>query len=1223
MDQAVLSRSRPASPSTSSLAIRFEGALFAHHSLAVVNRELAACFADRGHRIDFTRVEPDAFQPRNGSHARLAEHLARPNRSASDVVIRHHWPPNFARSSNEKLIVIQPWEYGSLPRAWVEPIQRGVDEVWVPSTWVRETYLRAGIDSERVVVVPNGADTQRFHPGAVKRIFGTTKTLKFLFVGGALPRKGVHILLEAWKRAFDSSDDVALIVKDFGAGTVYAGQTLAALVRKAAATPGSAQIVYSDETLADHEMPGLFTGADVLVHPYLAEGFGLPIAEAMACALPVVVTGGGPALDFCDDVTTYLIPAREVRMSEARVGSIELLERGIVFEPDVDALAAILRDIARHPDRARAKGRLARQKIRAGFTWEHAADVALTRLALACTSGRAPLVVPSRGIDAAPTSLSAKPSNQAQSSARATTSRAEAIATTSTPVVGSSCSASSSLETPLVFGAAPFNWSGYARITRMLLPQLKAHGVVTGLQAYASDRAFLAAQSPQFLSGFRDLLSARPEDAVHVAFHPPVGWDGYRFFSNACVQNPTAIAHVGFTMFETDRLPSGWAEELSRLDRVMVPCRFNVETFVAAGVPREKIVLFQPGLDLSRFTRDVAKFELAGAPAFTFLSVFQWTKRKGWDVLLEAFVRAFRRSDDVRLVIRAYPGERKDPPLGTRIAEHLAALGVDPDEAPRIELIENFVSENDLPSLYAAADAYVLPTRGEGFGLPFLEAMAAGLPTIGTRWGGHLDFLDDDVGYTIPIDGLEPVDAEQTAENPYYEADHHWARPSVEHTSRLMRRVFEQRDEARAKGERARERVFAEWSAAHGAERFARIVEGIHADARKAPRRRSPSSAAVGAPIMWSGPLLDMSGYADEGRDFVMGLDAIGARVRSLPVAWGRAVPLSSTESEVLSRTSGAVLFEAGVAVHHGFGCTMKPVPGMLATVGRTMFETDRAPASWIEPLSLLDEVWVPSAWQKEGFVRSGLDAARVQVIHGTLDAQRFERLPSPLAVAGARSFNFLSIFDWSRRKGWDLLVRAFVESFRAGDDVALILKVHSSSGLQPREIQAKLRDFLRRELGRGNSPTPTILLLSESLSRDDLVRLYVRCDAYVMPSRGEGWGRPLLEAMAAGLPTIGTRFGGNQEFMDDENSFLVDASIVPVPDDAVKEQPLYAGHRWGEPDLSQLKDQLVRAHRDRAHARAVGAVARERALTRFDRRIVARDIVERVKRLSERSSKR
>jgi glycosyltransferase involved in cell wall biosynthesis len=741
----------------------------------------------------------------------------------------------------------------------------------------------------------------------------------------------------------------------------------------------------------------------------------------------------------------------------------------------------------------------------------------------------------------------------------------------------------------------------------MLLPALDAAGARASLQPYAVDRKFLEKLGPEALATWHDLLTRDAGDGVHVAFHPPVGWDGYRFLRNARAQNPRASAHVGYTMFETDRLPSKWAEELSEMDEVWVPCRFNLETFARAGVPESKLKLFQPGLDLEPFMHDVEPHPIAGRAAFTFLSVFQWTRRKGWDVLLEAFVRAFTRADDVRLVIRAYPGERKDPPIRERVAQHLRVLGLDPANAPDIVVIDEFVTEAQLPSLYAAADAYVLPTRGEGFGLPFLEAMAAGLPTIGTNWGGQLDFLDDDVGYLIDVDGLQPVDAEQTAENPYYEADHRWAMPSVAHTAALMRRVFEERDEAARRGARAKERVFAHWSAAAGARRFVDLARDLHARApQSGPRTRSLPATS---PVLWQGPLLGISGYADEGRDLVAGLDDLGVRLRIIAELWGENAPLDPVDIERLERLSSMTLFEPPVAVAHGFGGAAKRLESARATVCRTMFETDRAPASWVEPLNKMDEVWVPGRFQVEAFARAGVERSKLHVVHGTLDARRYATLPPPLAVEGRRSFNFLSVFDWSVRKGWDVLLRAWVEAFAPRDEVALILKVHSTLGLTSNDIRARIRAFVRDACGRDPDAIPPVLLVTSRTSRDEMTRLFTAADAYVMPSRGEGWGRPFVEAMACGLPVIATHFGSSLEFLDEETAFLADAREVEVPPEAVAEQPLFAGHRWGEPSVDHVTELLQRVRRDPRRARAVGAVARERVLARFDRGVVARTI--------------
>ncbi len=104
-----------------------------------------------------------------------------------------------------------------------------MDEVWVPSQFVRDTYITSGVPGEKVVVVPNGVNTDVFHPGKGREEirggeeYSPLSTLhsplyKFLFVGGTIARKGIDVLLDAYDRAFTAQDAVVLIIKDFGSG---------------------------------------------------------------------------------------------------------------------------------------------------------------------------------------------------------------------------------------------------------------------------------------------------------------------------------------------------------------------------------------------------------------------------------------------------------------------------------------------------------------------------------------------------------------------------------------------------------------------------------------------------------------------------------------------------------------------------------------------------------------------------------------------------------------------------------------------------------------------------------------------------------------------------------------------------------------------------------------------------------------------------------------------
>lgn len=361
--------------------VLWHGAFFARHSLALVNREIVLALMEGG-RFDIGVLHHGERSMDPAEDARFAR-LARaenllPRQPA--VTVRHFWPPDFARPASGRFVLVQPWEFGSLPKIWVSAIAEAVDEVWVPSHFVREEYLSSGVEGDRVHVVPNGVATERFHPGVEPMDLPTAKSFKFLFVGGTIARKGIDILLDAYVRAFTAKDDVALVIKDFGARSFYAGQGAAALIAAVKALPNAPEIVYLDEDLSESQLPGLYAACDCLVHPYRGEGFGLPIAEAMACGKPVVVTRYGAALDYATENNAFLVPAAVVRLSEKRVGDLETVDYPYWAEPDREAVAATMRRIYENPREAALVGARAAQDIASKHTWRAAADVAARRL---------------------------------------------------------------------------------------------------------------------------------------------------------------------------------------------------------------------------------------------------------------------------------------------------------------------------------------------------------------------------------------------------------------------------------------------------------------------------------------------------------------------------------------------------------------------------------------------------------------------------------------------------------------------------------------------------------------------------------------------------------------------------------------------------------------------------------------------------------------------------
>jgi glycosyltransferase involved in cell wall biosynthesis len=298
------------------------------------------------------------------------------------VGIASQWPPRFEAPSAGPFVLYQPWEFGRVPAAWVDEIRRRID-------------VAPGL----VHVMPNGVDTERFNPVGPKWPLPTDKGTILLFVGGMIFRKGIDILLQAYSEAFSAADDVCLVLKNFGAASVYRGMTVEAHVDRFRMRPGAPEMLTIDEDVPFERLPSLYRAADVLVQPYRGEGFCLPVLEALACGLPVVVTAGGPTDEFTSEDCAWRIPAHEQPIGPGTLpDDYQPDGEAFMLEPSVEALVEILREAA-DPDARAAKAASAREHAER-MTWTHTGEVA--RVRLEALSGRTPIrsipeaVVPGR-----------------------------------------------------------------------------------------------------------------------------------------------------------------------------------------------------------------------------------------------------------------------------------------------------------------------------------------------------------------------------------------------------------------------------------------------------------------------------------------------------------------------------------------------------------------------------------------------------------------------------------------------------------------------------------------------------------------------------------------------------------------------------------------------------------------------------------------------------------
>jgi glycosyltransferase involved in cell wall biosynthesis len=176
---------------------------------------------------------------------------------------------------------------------------------------------------------------------------------------------------------------------------------------------------------------------------------------------------------------------------------------------------------------------------------------------------------------------------------------------------------------------------------------------------------------------------------------------------------------------------------------------------------------------------------------FNILTVSQWTYRKGFDVLIKAYLMEFHNNPEACLVIKSYRIDMSDYERGcikADIAQYRDEVFVDVgiNSNARILFIGDLLSEEEMEKLYHGADVFALATRGEGFGLPYSEAIQRGLPVICPDKGGHVDFIDPENAYLIS-GTWEPCHTLGM----FYTSEMEWYEPSLFATRKALREAYQ------------------------------------------------------------------------------------------------------------------------------------------------------------------------------------------------------------------------------------------------------------------------------------------------------------------------------------------------------------------------------------------------------------------------------------------------
>ena len=241
------------------------------------------------------------------------------------------------------------------------------------------------------------------------------------------------------------------------------------------------------------------------------------------------------------------------------------------------------------------------------------------------------------------------------------------------------------------------------------------------------------------------------------------------------------------TMWESTRLPPRDVELMNKCEVIMVPSNWNISIFSAQGVktPMRRVPM---GIDVDVYHYTPFKKK----DAFVFGTAGNGRSggcRKNFEAVVSAFRKAFPKSKDVELWVKAYPGDK-----------------IDTKGDSRIKVIAKLWEKPQVKEWYSDIDCFVSASRGEGWGLMQHEAMAMGRPVIAVPFGGLGEFFNESIGYAVDY---RLVPAGGTYANCGL-----WADPDIGVLSERMREVKTQFGLAQEKGLRG-SRIAAKYSWEH------------------------------------------------------------------------------------------------------------------------------------------------------------------------------------------------------------------------------------------------------------------------------------------------------------------------------------------------------------------------------------------------------------------------
>jgi glycosyltransferase involved in cell wall biosynthesis len=352
--------------------------------------------------------------------------------------------------------------------------------------------------------------------------------------------------------------------------------------------------------------------------------------------------------------------------------------------------------------------------------------------------------------------------------------------------------------------------------------------------------------------------------------------------------------------------------------------------------------------------------------------------------------------------------------------------------------------------------------------------------------------------------------------------------------------------------------------------------------------------------ILFRGPVKTQSGYGSHSRDLLKSLydlDLYDIKIDSSD--WGT-TPMNALDnnnlfhswilSNITTKITEVPDIYIQVTVPNEFQRVGKYNIGITAGI-----ETTAAPKTWVDGINRMDKVITTSTFSKDVLLQTVYNETDkvtgklikqykvetpIEVLHEGVDLSIYFKQKSKLKLDLKEDFNYLFVGHWLKgnigqdRKDVGMLIKCFCEAFKEGEDrPGLVLKTSSAT------FSIKQRELFRKKIGEITSKyddPPSVYLLFGQLTDEEMNEMYnhPKIKAMVTLTKGEGFGRPLLEFTMSGKPVIASNWSGHKDFLPMNKAIMVGGKLTQV-DSSAADDFILKDSKWFTANYNEVVEVL------------------------------------------------